>query len=331
MERLRRALEPLQALERGGERLAGMTLPGPGGTPFVVERVAGEAIVLVPPGGSGRAAVHMNLAQVAENDLLELLRKLDPAATESRMAALLLGQAMFARADPLLRRLPYDERAAFMRSWSADWQRTGANLTADRLLDDLRPAVEREKWDEARALMENLRRNYYATDVLRWMRRDEFQELADRVPAAPASVAPPATARRAPAPPPSAPPAGPAASGDDNEGDTGGTEQFSPAEVRERLISLNGKTIRLKFRYRGMISQRDEKTYQSIFLDDGGSVPVTFGEEGYKWIKDINSWNAKNNRLRTVYGVVNAAGQEIKLLGRNRRILLGKNAPEYSW
>jgi hypothetical protein len=101
-------------------------------------------------------------------------------------------------------------------------------------------------------------------------------------------------------------------------------------DVKENLVSLNGKVIRLRFRFRTDIRQTDQAHYQTELGSKSGTIPVLFTQEGFDWIKGLPRWD-QNSRRRNVYGRVDSSTGQLHLMGHRRDRHNGELTGEFTW
>jgi len=78
---------------------------------------------------------------------------------------------------------------------------------------------------------------------------------------------------------------------------------FTPIEVMERKIDLEGQLIRLKFTSRENITQVDTEHY-STYLSGDGSLFVIFPKEGLETMRKLSEDGSKGD---SIYGVIRSS------------------------
>ena len=101
--------------------------------------------------------------------------------------------------------------------------------------------------------------------------------------------------------------------------------KYTIEEFEEKGFDLDGKTIKLEFRYRSEIKQIAKGVYSTNLWDKGrNNIYVEFGKDGFNWMKKVPERGGKDihvygkvkiAQLTNPYGVV-SEGPVLVLLGR---------------
>lgn len=273
------------------------------------------------------------LAQLGSEDLLPLFKLVD----EKNGPALHAAWSYLTTGQPPASPAPADSAdATFLKKWVEDWQSVFANIQADNAINDLKKLVQDSRFSEASNLASRVKTSFSETDILKWARIREFEELSETIQEElkPAVTEPSEkTEAEEPSepgtggpfdplvkPPPTLPPKG-AASGE--------AVNLTLGELRADWDKYDGQTVRLRFRSRSNIS-RAEKGFSASTLKSGGDdIPVVFPDEGLRWIQDQPPDHDRRERI--VFGVVDAAHKTVRLVGRTSIKKMGGLGYEYKW
>ncbi len=333
-ERFASLVELVQVLGQNTRALWGRSIQYTPGVTGDVLAVRENRILLSRRFGEGVAEVEVELARLSPSDWLDLLRAADESRFPVLAARFLLGELNFAAAETQIaaaRRagMPTDD----LERWLADWRSTAMNIRANRAVDDMLAKVASGELAAAGESYRAAVTSYADTDVFRWGRVEDLE----RIRAAVASVfhtseLPPltnttATPRTVATATTSAPTAQPAIA----EPDISDIEIVTPAALIGRMRELDGRVVRLRFRYRSSISEVNPGVYATELGMDGYSVRVEFPQEGYRWIRNsVSTAAALDPSLKVAYGVIDARRQVVRLLGRTMKRRIGR-PDEFAW
>lgn len=316
-------------LELNSRALWGRPIRFTAGVTGTVLAVRGNRVSVSRRLGEGTAETEHDLFRLSQQDLLDLLRAADEAHFPLHAAKFLLGELQFAAVDMQIMAaqrisLGTDEILA----WLTDWRRVAMNIRADRAVDDVKAKVEARQFDTAAQSLAAAIPAYQDTDVFQWGRAAEIAALDSAIKALSRPVietAPPiATGRTAQPEKPSA-----ETSGDST--DSADVEQVNVGELAARFRELDGRVIRLRFRYRGTISEVSPGMYATDLGMDSSTVRVEFSQEGYRWFRNsVSSGFALDQPIRVAYGVVDARRQVVRLVGRTMKRRIG-GQDEFYW
>jgi len=304
------------------------------GVTGTVLAVRGSRVIVSRRLGEGTAETDHDLLRLSQQDILDLLRAADEAHFPLHAARFLLAELQFAAVDMQIAAaqrisLPTDELTA----WLDDWRRIAMNIRADRAVDDVKAKIEARELEAAAESLAAAVPAYQNTDVFQWGRAAEIESLraAINALASPSEVVP-AT------PPPSATTTGKVAQTvkppepPRTEGPEGADiEQLNVGELAARLRELDGRVVRLRFRYRGTISEVGPGMYATELGMDSSTIRVEFSQEGYRWFRNsVSTGFALDQPIRVAYGVVDARRQTVRLLGRTMKRRIG-GQDEFYW
>ncbi|MCX7817692.1 MAG: serine/threonine protein kinase [Kiritimatiellae bacterium] len=300
------------------------------GVTGTVLAVRGTRVIVSRRLGEGTAETDHDLLRFSQQDILDLLRAADEAHFPLNAARFLLAEGQFAAVEMQLAAaqrisLPTEDLTA----WLADWRRIVLNIRADRAVDDVKAKVEARDFDAAAESLAAATPAYRDTDVFQWGRAAEIAALDAAIRTfakAPtgeslAPVSTPKTARsETPAPDTPA-----------DSVDTSDIEQVNVSELTSRLRELDGRVIRLRFRFRGPISETGPGMYVTDLGMDSSTIRVEFSQEGYRWFRNsVGTGFALDQPIRVAYGVVDARRQVVRLLGRTMKRRIG-GQDEFFW
>ncbi len=325
LERFRSLPKLLAILEENTRALWGRSIQYTPGVIGNVLAVRGLRITLARRLGEGTAEADYDLLRLSAQDLVDLLRAADETHFPLNAARFLLGEMQFAAVDAHLANaqrigLPADELTA----WLKDWRSIALNVRADRAIDEIGARVEAGDLTGAASSLEAAVPAYAQTDVFQWGRAAEIEALRARI----QNRQPPLPADPAVAKPGPGPAARPASSDDVDAADV---EQVNAGELAARMRELDGRIIRLRFRYRTTISETGPGMYGTDVGVDSATVRVEFSQEGYRWFRNsVNAGYVLDQPVRVAYGVVDARRQVVRLLGRTMKRRLG-GPDEFAW
>lgn len=330
-ERIASVQKLLDILADNSRALWGRPIRFTAGVTGTVLAVRGTRVIVSRRLGEGTAETDHDLLRFSQQDILDLLRAADEAHFPLHAARFLLGELQFAAVDMQIAAaqrisLPTDDLAA----WLADWRRIAMNIRADRAVDDVKAKVEARELDAAAESLAAALPAYQGTDVFEWGRAAEIAALDAAIkalarPAPEAAPTPPASTGKvaqATKPPESAP---------TDAVDTADIEQVNVGELASRFRELDGRVVRLRFRYRGTISEVGPGMYATDLGMDSSTVRVEFSQEGYRWFRNsVSTGFALDQPIRVAYGVVDARRQTVRLLGRTMKRRIG-GQDEFYW
>ena len=345
IDRLSKAMDVFAGIEKGSVRLRGMAFQIPGNMTGTVAKVADGMLIVERKVSGAVAHISLELQKLSDTDLAKLLWEADESAYSVNMAALQISESLFSKADVLLEKA---EKAggdvAYLRAWSEDWQKAILNSRASRALDELIKLTDKERFTEAGARLQQLRDTFGSSDILQWARKEEFNlasfAVEDATSQAAASAEPSPEEGSVEDPfaslaqesssteEPSETIAEPGGAGDTNTEDE--VEQVTVAALKEQIVSLDGRTVKLRFKYRGDIRQVSEELYATQLGEDGSMIATEFSQDGYKWVRNAPLWGPTTKKW-VVFGKVNAQKGCVVLIGRTRSVPMGNKAAEYSW
>ncbi len=343
IDRIGKAEAVFAGIEKGSAQLRGMSFQIPGNMTGTVSKVEGSTLLLERKISGAVAQISMELLQLPDADLAKLLWKTDETNFPVNMASLQISEALFSRADAMMEKAgKAGIDVAYLRAWSEDWQKAILNNRANRALDELIKLTDRERFTEAGVRLQQLRDACGASDILMWARKDEFDAVSfaieDATTLAAASSEPVSEASEEEdsfdLPPLQETPLAeekkiePAKS--DEAADDGGFEQITISELKEQIVSLDGRTVKLRFKYRGDIRQVSEGAYATQLGEEGSMIAAEFPQDGYKWMRNVPLWGPTTKKW-IVFGKVNAPKGLVVLIGRTRSLPMGNKAAEYSW
>lgn len=324
-QRVTRAAGLMGILEQNPSRVLGKAIESTPGVAGTVSGVRAGKITLSRRLGEGFAQVDYALTQLSAQDLATLLQYAD-ARGPLNAVAFLVAEGQFTAADTVIRRIAAagsDVRTE--QQWLSDWQTAVMNVRADRAVEDVRGKLQDSQFRDAADLLETARTTYGRTDIFQWVRAEEIARLdkliADETSGGatkPPPEATPGPKRDTPAAPP------PDAGADD-------IEQMSVAELSGRIRQLDQRLVRIRFRYRGTISDAGPNLYSTELSMDGESVRVEFSQDGYRWLKNSVAQYQSDSPQRIVYGIVDGQRRTVKLLGRTRKTKMGNLGYDFQW
>lgn len=323
--RVARAAGLLPALEQNASRLIGRSIDYTPGVAGTISGIRRGKVTLSRKLGEGFAQVDYDLGLLSAQDLATLIQTADPKGPLNA-AAFLIAEGQFQAADTVIRRLTDAGAAATAeQQWLTDWQTAVMNVRADRAIDDVRARLQESQFHEASELLENARMTYGRTDILQWVRAEEIARLEKLIADEMSGNTPPPDA--APTPGPKKDPATPdvaAPAADD-------IEQLTVNEIVGRMRQLDQRLVRIRFRYRGPITDAGPNLYTTELSMDGESVRVEFSQDGYRWLKNSVGQYQGDSPQRIVYGIVDGPRRTVKLIGRTRKNKLGNMGYDFTW
>ncbi len=320
------ALYPM--LEASSRALTGRSIVNTPGVAGDILAIRGSKITLSRRLGEGTAQVDHDLYRLGAQDLLSLFQGADAAGFPVHAARFLLGEAQFAAVDSYL----LQARAAGLEcedlvTWLKEWQQVVLNVRADRAVDDIKAKVVDSQFRIAGDLLASALQTYGESDIVQWARRAEIERLGALIRGEIGEAAPVVPEPVKPTTKPGAEP--PEGSGDV---DTSNIEQFNVSELLGRMRQLDGRVVRLRFRYRMSISEAGPGVYRTDVGLDSSSIAVEFSQEGYRWFRNsVSQSYGSDNPIRIVYGIVDAKRQSVRLLGRTMKRRIGGQGDEFSW
>ncbi len=320
------ALYPM--LEANSRSLSGRPILNSPGVVGDILAIRGSKITLSRRLGEGTAQVDHDLYRLGAQDLLGLIQASDPTHFPLNAARFMLGEAQFAGVDGYL----VQARAASLEcedlvTWLKDWQQIVLNVRADRAVDEVKAKVVDSQFQAAGDLLVTAAQTYADSDIFQWARRTELQRLS-------ALIREELGEPPAPMPAPEKTPAAPGSGKADPEDsmDTSNIEQLNVGELNGRMRQLDGRVVRLRFRYRMTISEAGPGVYATDVGLDNSTITVEFSQEGYRWFRNsVSQSYGVENPIRVVYGVVDAKRQSVRLLGRTMKRRIGAQGDEFSW
>ena len=343
IDRIGKAEALFAGIEKGSAQLRGMSFQIPGNMTGTVSKIEGGMLILERKISGAVAQISMELLKLPDADVAKLLWKVDEPNYPVNMAVLQISEALFSKADPMIEKAgKTGVDIAYLRAWSDDWQKAILNNRANRALDELVKLADRERFAEAGVRLRQLRDAYSASDILVWARKDEFDSasfaIEDATTLAAASSEPVSEASEEEdsfaLPPlqetPLAEERKIESAKSDEAADDGGFEQITISELKEQIVSLDGRTVKLRFKYRGDIRQVSEGSYVTQLGEDGSMIGAEFPQEGYKWMRNVPLWGPTTKKW-VVFGKVNAPKGSVVLIGRTRSLPMGNKAAEFSW
>jgi hypothetical protein len=268
-----------------------------------------------------------------------MLKRAEPEGYPRYMVMLRIARGQFEAARDALDRIEgSDEDTQLLREWVDEWETIVLNLRADKALDAVARLVDSGEFVEAQDVMDRAREKYGDTDMFTWHRGDEVEFLEAELDAGLAALEAIEVAEEEI--PEIEAPETPGFLDELSDDEIDEVTAALPAEEQkvvqldvdelvEKMLSYDGRFVKLGFTARGDIKQKSAETYVTQLGTGGVFVPVEFGQEGFKWIQNIPRWVGK--RRRTVYGVVDAGTRKVVLIGRTKTIPMGRQAVEYSW
>ena len=343
IERLEKATDLFAGIEKGSALVRGMGFQIPGNMTGTISKVAGGMVILERKIGGAAAQISMELLKLPDADLAKLLWKTDEPNYPLNMAVLQISESLFSKADAMLEKAGKSGLdIASLRAWSDDWQKAILNNRANRALDELIKLADKERFAEAGVRLRQLRDTFAASDILEWARKEEFDLVSFAIEDATTLAA--ATTGPAPEEVEEADPFAslavqenpsaeetktePAETAEPEE--AGEIEQITISELKEQIVSLNGRTVKLRFKYRGDIRQVSEGSYATQLGEDGSMIGVEFPQDGYKWMRNVPLWGPTTKKW-VVFGKVEAPKGCVVLIGRTRSLPMGNKAAEFSW
>lgn len=320
------ALYPM--LEANSRSLSGRSILNTPGVAGDILAIRGSKITLSRRLGEGTAQVDHDLYRLGAQDLLSLFQGADPAGFPLHASRFLLGEVQFASVDSHL----LQARAAGLEcedlvAWLKEWQQVVLNVRADRAVDDIKAKVVDSQFRAAGDLLATALQSYGESDIFQWARRAEIARLGTLIRDEIGEAAPvvPEPAKAAPKPGAEPPEGGDAV-------DTSNIEQFNVSELLGRMRQLDGRVVRLRFRYRMSIAEAGPGVYRTDVGLDSSSIAVEFSQEGYRWFRNsVSQSYGSDNPIRIVYGIVDAKRQSVRLLGRTMKRRIGGQGDEFSW
>jgi len=320
------ALFPL--LEANSRELSGRPILNTPGVSGDVLAIRGSKITLSRRLGEGTAQVDHDLYRLGSQDILGLLQAADAGAFPLHAARFLLGEAQFGSVDShLLQARSAGLECEDLVQWLKEWQQVVLNVRADRAVDEIKAKVVDSQFRAAGELLATAVQSYGDSDIFRWARKTEIarlgvlirNETGEDVPATPEPEKP-------------AVKPGPAAPDPGDAGDAANIEQFNVGELLGRMRQLDGRVVRLRFRYRMSISEAGPGVYRTDVGLDSSTIAVEFSQEGYRWFRNsVSQSYGGENPIRVVYGIVDAKRQSVRLLGRTMKRRIGGQGDEFSW
>jgi hypothetical protein len=329
LERVELVSRLWQKLSNLGREVRGRKLSGPDAENIEIVSINnGEVTLSRRLGGSGSAQYGRPLSQLAPEDILALIPAADPAQAPIHQAAWSIVFTPPANAATVSARVPpLSTEGKFIQQWIAEWQANTANASAGRALDDLKRLVQISRFTEAAVLQSRMESAYAQTDILKWARRPEFQELSQIIREEKNAQDEPA-ADRTPSPPvESAPVPIPA-----------GLAKKEPIEIGigdlfGRWNDYDGELVRVRFQSATEIRLISGGRFSARIGQKWRNVRVEFSKDGEDWMRRIpeNDWKFENQRDRFVYGMVRAEDETIQLIGKTRNKRMGGIGYEYKW
>ncbi len=330
-ERIASVQKLFDILTNNSRALWGRPIRFTAGVTGTVLAVRGTRVIVSRRLGEGTAETDHDLLRFSQQDILDLLRAADEAHFPLHAARFLLSELQFAAVDMHIAAaqrisLPTDDLAA----WLADWRRIALNIRADRAVDDVKAKVAAGEFDAAAESLSAAVPAYQGTDVFEWGRAAEIAALDATINA---------LSRPTPEPAPTEPattgkvaqPVKPAESAPTDTASAADIEQLNVGELVSRLRELDGRVVRLRFRYRGTISEIGPGMYATDLGMDSATIRVEFSQEGYRWFRNsVSTGFALDQPIRVAYGVVDARRQTIRLLGRTMKRRIG-GPDEFLW
>jgi serine/threonine-protein kinase len=316
LTRIRSIVALYQMLESNSRALSGRPILNTPGVSGDILGIRGSKLTLARRLGEGSAQVDHDLYRLGSQDLLDFFQVCDPARFPLHAARLMLGEAQFTAVDAyLMKARAANLDCADLVAWLKDWQQVLLNIRADRAVDEIKARVQDSQFRAAGDLLASALQTYTESDIVRWARRDELQRLDALIRGetgeSPAAAPGPATGETA---------------------DLSGIEQFNVSELISRMRQLDGRVVRVRFRYRSAIDEAGPGNYATNLGLDNSTISAAFAQEGYRWFRNsVSQGYGGDNPIRIVYGVVDAKRQSIRLLGRTLKRRIGGQGDEFSW
>jgi hypothetical protein len=324
LERVAKAKGLFAVLEENKYLLQGTTVRAKPKLEGSLVDIDGRVVTLARATMGGEARFAVRIERVYERDFAKLLKLAAPDDFLLNMAVVGMTKGQFDKAYAMLNKAEAAGRdVSEYRTWLQDWEKALLNGGADDAIDEMMDLVAEGDFPEAQSVLWSAKQAYSTTDVFTWVRKDEVEQLAAAIERGMSELKAEEMAAEE------------AEEEDEDQyfavtpEEDARVEQLDVPELSENLLSFHGQLVKLSFRARGDIKQVDGSTYRTQLGEGGAFLPVEFPEEGYKYIRNIGKWTGR--RRKTLYGVVDADGQKVKLIGRTKTTPLGGQAVEYSW
>ena len=296
--------------------------------------IRGGRVTVMRRLATGTAQYDVELARVSDAEVGALLQALDAPQHPLNLARFLAASVQFDAATAQAERassagLPADD----IKAWIAEWARAVRNVQADRMLDDIKTLTVNSRYAEADAQMKRLKNMFADSDIVQWGRTAEIASLDELLERMAGVVMPDGTTSSTGAVAgTTSDPATPATGEDlDTSADI---VTLTPEELTEGIGRYDKKIVRLRFRFRSDIVRElggQSRTEIGMQAQIPG-LKVVFPTDAVKWFQGVSRViSAADNRVRVVYGTVDAQTQTVRLLGRTRKAQMGGLGSEFSW
>jgi hypothetical protein len=319
IRRFQQIVEMFNGLATGEKNLRGLTIESPTGFVGEIIGIRNRSLQIQQAVGAGHAQTEVALSALKTRDLLAVLRRLDPPGFPEKEVLLQLGLCDMDAAGEALRRaqalgLEVDSWAI----WQEDWSQLIQDIQARLALTEIQNLIVQSRFADAAALLERTRSRWGEGQIVQRFRRSDMADMGDLIRREMSYVQPEAALPEKTSEPDKSP-----------NDDSATIQLLTIGELNARIIAYDGRPVRVRFRARSEVD-RPSRLYRTTLIGEDGQIEVLFDEAALRWVRAIPLLSLRN-RDQFVYARVNAELNQLELLGRTRRLLIGHRGSEYGW